>query len=732
MLDIDDEDDEEHAQVLMETIAPEFNFTGVDLFTAVSQVLSYIDAFPVLRSDGVLDFEYLNDLSNEEIDDLEMVDRKVSLNETNFSNRLVANYQNAKQETAINYPGKNLYRKIGASNYGVVDKNDYWFITDKTIDYIDKLIIKHQENTNWNFSNLYFQSDATVLHSLYFENFPIETYIDITAAVYEKEIYESLPYEYANSSFPNRNNTLYYSKGDNKIYAGITGEITYQGQHDVLEYAMRYCLLREYGFGTEYDMYNFDLFEYPTDFKKNCKYNVSYHAIFDGRISQESTSNKYEGETTVAQENSGVELNRMGNNMQGLIAKLGNEQLTITMPITEMKDRVKVGTLWVDEQGSKWFVNQVKTEFTTSKDKVIINATLTKDFNMISQFTRLNQEKRFYEISTKLTSKGYENLNEFIYFTNRELSDISTLAGRAAMTTDFYLLLLSNTLIGTNVLALAGDDLEKSTKLVEYVECGCKETSESETAILSAIPIHTYGSGNSICFEMGFESPINAGNRVVNNVNRTTLYTNDSGFADNVSLTAWTYKDEPRELDDNFPRYENISSKIALFSISNFYYYKKPNEILHVNYSVNFLPYFAKTTDALGTNSYVYDEIYFGDEFVNNNAIIPNSKKGNDVPLRKLYVYRSTTERYSIVDTKALGTRFTNPANIIINIQALSNNAFKGEIICKDSTTNISLVGYKSWCIADEDGNIYIAVNTSANSYDYAKIDWFSSRFRKV
>lgn len=714
-----DKNDSEDGKLLNSIIAPEFNFTNVDVYTAIAQVLSYIDAFPLLDENNILHFEYLNDLSQDKIVDLEENDTKISLNEQNFSNRLITNYQNGRTENSISCPGKNNFKYLGANNFGIVDKNDYWFILDTKIDYIEKLNI-YLNTISQNIGGYYLYLSTPIVpgydYQCVFEDFPIglET-LDISTVVFEKEIYEQLPEGFATNNFPNKNNTLYYTKGDNKIYAGILGNIVGVGEAEVLYYAIAFAFSRY--LGINYSSFNVPITGTDTNtLRQTLRFNCLYHSIFDGRVAQESTINKIEGETFVAQENSAVDLNRMGNNLQGLIAKLGTEQKTVNLPITEFKDKYKLGTYWEDGEGGKWFINQIKTTFTTNENKVVVDGTFTKNFNMLSQFTKINQEKRFYDISTKLTTTGYENINEFIYFTNRNI-DVEPLTEDISLYKSVVAAMFYN----------------NPTYKINIATLETKNHINSSNTIKTYIPLHSYGNGNQICFEIGFDSPINAGNHIVNNdgsyINKTALYTESMGFADIVNIEMYD-SSYVKQFDRDFPFISNsdLSEMFKCLNINQFYYYKKQSEIFHLNYAINFMPYFTKNVDTLGTPIYKYDEIYFGDKFINNNNILQNIDN-----ITEFYIYGST-EKFSMLDNKLRSTDVNlGQCNLIVTYYGTDSDwGSYGDITPKINNNTVNISEYEGWCIADKEGNILISVNNIEGAYSYAKLLYFTSRYRKI
>lgn len=745
-----------HGQLLAETMAPEFNFTQMDLYEAVAKVLSFIDAFPVLKEDGTLDFQYLNDLSEETIGVLRKADDKMTLNETNFTNKLGSYYQNGKLNYPITYPAKNRCVRPTSSNYGVPSRNNWYYYVQKPIDYIDKITIRIPNTRNF-IANLMYQNTAfydpfeqggaayasmqfSGISVSYNETLGTTTDIDITPFVLRSDFYNELSYGSARSGSLNRNNTLYYNHGDNRIYCGITGEISTSdsAEYDVLQFVLLNGLLYSCGYGVvEKPHLGTPIeFTYNLEDKTKFAFNVVYHPILDGKVSEESTINKVEKETIVAQANSSSQLNRLGNNLQGLIAKLGNEEHAITLPITDLSQKISLGTKYIDELGNSWIANKIQTTFTTSESKVLVNVTFTKNFNAMAQFTSLNQEKRFYQISEALTNKGYENINEFIYFTHRAGWHGGKSAEQAEPIAVNYIGIDS---IIAKTLGHLRDTLQDRVSVCDYALI--KPVRASENTGIQPI---VYGLGNQICFEFSFDNSISAGRYTdTNNDNtKTWTYTASDGIANYIniecrftSILTWNH------ILENYPKF-TATDGVTFLKINQFYYYKKPNEIFHTNYSICFLPYWTKTVDALGTPLYHYEEIFFGDKFINENGIIPNTDYENGKERR--FTLWVSNEKYSIIDNKVLDSAIKVTGTITPGVyhehtdQGNSGCITHGAIDIQVNGSAFELGNYKSWALADEDKNIYIAVNREFNeegeslSQPYPRLWFFTSRYRKI
>lgn len=689
---------------LKKIVAPELSFNGMTYYDALYQTLSYIDAIPVVDSNGHLSYEYLNDYSGQEIDLTDKrADERISINDEYYTNKLVANYQNGRQEIAISYPSNNKKCRVGAKQIGIPEQSSsYVLIVPKPIDYIDKLVIT-TGTLHFDVKFLYYDNGH---YDKTFKNLYISE-LEMQDRTLETMVYSVLN---DNREFYQETkllcNCLCYSRGSNYIDLLDHSALTYL-THDIYKYAIMAQLSFSMGIASNstigtYDgnktieitnMEGVDSVESDICSKQDIHFKIQYHALFDGRVEQVSTKEKYEGESFVAQDSAEVSLNRMGNNLQGLIAKVGNETENVTFDVTSYGSRVQLGSIWENSDHERYLANVVQTTFSTDLNKVIINAQFTKNFNLLSQFTKIDQQKRFYQISERLTSKGYENITEYVYFSYSE--PYSSLYEKSAIVSDLFL----QTLIGDTLLATSEQYKSCYATFVPYT---------NEDDIASAIngrmyiPLHTYGSGNSICFEMDYEEQINAGNRLTGEgtgdnpyYTKSTLYTESNGFADKVNIEIWNdtyYGDSDLTYNENFPLIASNNDE-KVININEFYYYKKPNEIFHLNFALAFM-------------SYGEDEFFFGDKFINNNAVIPNAI------LSRMVRFSYGNNIYSIIDNKNINSNIVN-CTVTTSIEEIGDKKYLRVGI----GLLTAITECKSWALIDENNNVLIASNKHMENF---------------
>ncbi len=643
---------------LKDIVAPEFKFNGQSVFDAINEVFSYIDAVPTLTENNELDFEYLNDFNGEQVDiNNRKADINTKLDDSNYANELVTTYQNAKQPTAIFYPCRNLYKKFESDKFGIVEVNDYFANTDKPIQSIKSFNIKYEHDFTLKLkARIEIDSDHIYTELKFIGTNAPNKEINLIGTLFESNVFGTLQVGDATDYETKQSNSLYYANGGKQIYLGT---YTDQSSHvqEKLRLAIQRALVLNFVFNSNYAALSDLIFE-SNYF--GYYYNIEYYATFSGQTMVESIENKASGQIPVGQTSSSVALNKMGSNMLGIISKLGNEQKVVTLDMSSYGSRIRKGSIWVDDNGYKWIANTVKTTFSVSSNHVINEVEFVKNFNSINRRTQIDKEIRFYEIDNRLTSKGYENVNEFIYFSTKNEIESS---------------------IGGISFANARTLIEQTLKTDSGIRADFATVSFNNRTTNYYIPLHTYGVGNVICFEMDMEASNTIGNYIVeqsgNIVSKPTII---EDFCDTVQISIKSNNGQTNGKVLQYPvKADSFGTDICTIEYD---YYKKLNEIFHLNYGIAFLPVPS-------------EQIYFGENFIANNLIIPNSRKS-----LKYHFFVSTNETYGINDKKPLGEQQDR------NLVVISIYDEKVTIRC-DSLEDEAI----SWCLTDEDYNILIACN---------------------
>ncbi len=720
--------DETHQPVLYEllttTQAPNFVFTQASMFDALSEIFRLFDATFRIDEDGYLEIEYFNDRDYDlkiEMTESKQAGRSSSLGEERYANRLVTYYQNTKiKDRFPNDNNEYATAYLRSKTLGVPGESDFVFTVPKPID----VILKAQINLSIQLKR-YITSEIGHDVGFYATSWIREwgrSYIepiDITENIVESSIWSILDSRegdiYSNI---NKRNALSYTRGTNFIDVSQYYTTSTSLKNQILRNVIDYATYKKYGLSTYTSTFD-ELFGLTYINWRDVKMSVEYIALVDGKLVNESIDNKYDGEILTNQNNGSIDIYKLGLNMVGLSLKLGQPTLTMTQRFTNWENRIKKGQWFVDQtDGSVWVANTCSYVLVTN-DTVQATIQFVKNFNALASRIELNREKRLTNISNELTVKCEENYGEFIYF-----SDNINLIMPTGETPEP--IALYDSFVKDMLSMNLGWDAGK-----EKIEYAIIDALDSENNVITlengdkvekiAIPMVVYGSGNSVCFEMSFDSPISAGNQLLDKYvseyngetlwnggwfSRAVLYTREDGTSNKFNVSFITLDEDVSRL---FPKMKkpivegttstdysesNLTplSMTTLGKLEEFEYFKKPNEIFALNYQLHFLPY--------------GNGCFLGQEFIKHNAF---SEGLNKRKLRIVYTLDSTGFEYSVLDTKAVWDYDFEFSWNDVSITTSEDHKISITI----PFTGEFPLQVKTWAIVDEDDNIYFASNNT-------------------
>lgn len=159
--------------------------------------------------------------------------------------------------------------------------------------------------------------------------------------------------------------------------------------------------------------------DYPT-----LMFQITYIPIFSTRVTQTKQYIVGMQHPFALPYNQGanmIETSYYGENMKGLIARLGNVEKTLTYMVYNLNRIPKAGQLFDDE----YYISAVFTEFMPSYIKVQL--TLSKDFNRLSQYINVPSYKRFYEVSERQAFRRETLYTDYLVIGNEVEDDGQTL-----------------------------------------------------------------------------------------------------------------------------------------------------------------------------------------------------------------------------------------------------------------------------------------------------------------
>ena len=207
---------------------------------------------------------------------------------------------------------------------------------------------------------------------------------DITPYVVESSEYNRM--SSYNELYPDsKAYALYYTVGDRNIY-GLGFKIPNVTNGVFSNFAIVNILRAATGTSVTPDDYPLLAFE------------VTYEPIFPARVQQsKSCILDLTKQRTIAynQGQNVIETHYYGENMKGVIARLGNVDRTLTFVQRGLPSLPKIGTIYEDD----YYVSAVAAEMHPTYTKVSI--ALSQDFNRYSDYVGISSTKRFYEVSER-------------------------------------------------------------------------------------------------------------------------------------------------------------------------------------------------------------------------------------------------------------------------------------------------------------------------------------------
>ena len=677
-------------EILNGTIAPNLTFTQCNLFECLEQIFMYLDGYPVLDNNNVLGIRYFNDNNGEVVDSKE-IDSKRTLNEKRFVNGFISDYQKGTLNNELIYPSRVFMsgiqsKKLGLGDDDLVMRVDYPLYKLKEVlvnPPIARITVGIATDTQGTSTNSWYDSGNY--------NFVFKNPVDITYFCVEKEIYSNLltdkNYEGAERV---KENCFTYEQNGKEIDVGQTYKSWFLDQtakvsNNVISSALQRLLglnpaIEEGDNNTLYNTLQMINGEYLA---RDIKYQIRYETLTDGRLLIETNENRFEGSERLDIGQGATDIMKMGLNLYGTSLKSGNAELIRTEKFAKTQNRIKVGSLYY-ENGDRYIATSVNE--VVNGDYIVSTINYTKNFNKLSNFIELDQKKRFNEVDSSLVLRSEDIYKEYLYFS---LNNDTQLANKIHVNNDLLYIGLADT-FSKNPTAYKLDLATCETETIN---------GEKNRDGVVFLPITPYGSGNALCFEMSFNSPLIANtNFKLNQYNqwesKNVFYANQDGFADYFTINF--YRTRKKLILNDLPQInKNILTNeyiTHLGGFSNLLYYKKPNEIFSLNYELICLPY-------------QNQDLFIGENFIKYNGII-----GAQQPKKTLKLLISDNELYSVLDKKGFGSVAKSNISIQIENVYATGNSYISAYTC--NVKNFSLdKAIKSWAIVDSDDNILISAN---------------------
>lgn len=385
---------EEQAEEYKNVIAPEFAFTKENLRERLQQIGGFIHAEPRLRN-GVIYFDKYGMNDYADMYKTPYTGKMVCQDINHYATNLDSSVDNLVSQLSwakgvIMEPFAGGYRSVRTESMNVR-------ITDENM-LIQTIFPVYQ---------------VEKLTAAYIKDGEMIT-CDITRYVFESVDYNSNLSSYSVTYPTSKAYGVYYTQGERNI-RGLNFKVPDAISDTLQKYAIINILEAESGENFDW-FYNID---YPT-----LMFQITYIPIFSTRVTQTKQYIVGMQHPFALPYNQGanmIETSYYGENMKGLIARLGNVEKTLTYMVYNLNRIPKAGQLFDDE----YYISAVFTEFMPSYIKVQL--TLSKDFNRLSQYINVPSYKRFYEVSERQAFRRETLYTDYLVIGNEVEDDGQTL-----------------------------------------------------------------------------------------------------------------------------------------------------------------------------------------------------------------------------------------------------------------------------------------------------------------
>lgn len=360
-------------------------------------------------------------------------------------------------------------------------------------------------------------------------------------------------------------------------------------------------------------------------------FRVTYTPFYSARVAQTKPNYKDfpRGSALVYNQGSNViESRYYGENLKGVIARLGNVEMTKTYMLSRLGYIPKAGQKYDED----YYISAVSVEMYSNLIKCTIG--LSKDFNRLSQYIGISSAKRYSEVSQTQAQERNELYHEYIVIGDSETADDDSLIG-------------DNFMNSVRATFLQGGNFRPLTNVVAW-----GTSAKGNPLPVVQLPVIGSAFGNSISFEWAYEDNYSAGaisqyatsgagtELVTGYFQNNYRYTDYYGRMYYYDFDLQPYGTQPASLDEQseigkaLPAYDKedaptVSSGYFSTIGKTPYLMRKDNrEIIKVNAQVDFV------TNRKG--------IIIGSALASNNPLI----SGIGFVAAKLYVFTDTLDKF--------------------------------------------------------------------------------------
>ena len=240
-----------------------------------------------------------------------------------------------------------------------------------------------------------------------------------------------------------------------------------------------------------------------SDIYPKLAFRITYTPIFSARVLQHKTyatkGNPIERTLIYNQGANLIETRYYGENLKGVIARMGNYEITRTYRVRDLSLIPAIGDLWMHD-GFEYYVASVTVQTYTDFADIMVG--YTRDYNRLSQYIGINSEWRAYEVSERRAYNRDMVYRDFVVIGDPVLTDKNKLTNINSL---YY---VQNTFLQSDV-GLLGKNSAALTV------AGVTTTDSLGNEYNVTLPITSAVMGNTLLFNFGMKDNYSAGAKSV-------------------------------------------------------------------------------------------------------------------------------------------------------------------------------------------------------------------------
>ena len=223
-------------------------------------------------------------------------------------------------------------------------------------------------------------------------------------------------------------------------------------------------------------------------------FQITYKPIYSVRLSQTKPyypEYKRQADLIYNQQSNLMETQYYGENLKGVVARLGTVEKTYTFNLARLSQLPKAGQMYDED----YYISAVSWELMPTLIRVTLG--LSKDFNRLSEYVGVSSNKRLYEVSERQAYDRNILYKEYMVYGDEETPDGKSLIGAKALSAIRYTFLQNANIYSplSNVLAWGGT-YKNPTKITTTVD------------VRSKTHVYAYVSGGDLVMEYKFDEDI--------------------------------------------------------------------------------------------------------------------------------------------------------------------------------------------------------------------------------